>query len=222
MFKKKVLRIANKIMGSIANELFWRYRHIFDKEWAKNYISPASLTHNHRKFLVEKISQHEPFSNVLEIGCASGANLYLLAKKYPEKYFYGIDISRKAISLGRIWLKTNNLNNVALTRSNFDSLRHISSKSIDVIFSDAALIYIGPNKIEHILAEIIRVARKSIILNEWQNGNKSIYVANHWSHNYFELFRKLSPQSRLILTKINGKIWPGNWAKYGFIIEVEI
>ncbi len=39
-----------------------------------------------------------PGANVLEIGCGTGRNLILAARRYPQARFYGIDISRAMLA----------------------------------------------------------------------------------------------------------------------------
>src|SRR4030042_2921121 len=146
-FLRLIKRSANKIFGTKVDELFWKFRHIFDRKWPESYISQESINHPHRKFLIDKISVYYPFENILEIGCASGPNLYLLAKKFPEIKLYGIDISKKAIEVGKEYFKKENINNIFLSEGKAGELKKFGDKSIDVIFTDATLIYEGPDRI---------------------------------------------------------------------------
>lgn len=69
-------RVPDKNCGTVIDEIFWRFR---SYEWAKAHLSPESINHPHRNFLIEKIARHVPFESILEVGCASGPNLALLA-----------------------------------------------------------------------------------------------------------------------------------------------
>ena len=60
-----------------------------------------SVAHPHRGFLISRIEKHGPFRNVLEIGCNAGQNLLLLARKFPQTEFYGIDINPRFIEAGK-------------------------------------------------------------------------------------------------------------------------
>jgi tRNA G46 methylase TrmB len=115
---RKVKRLAVKIFGLKVYELFWKFRHFFDKSWAERYISKESINHPHRKILIDIISKYYPFDSALEIGCASGPNLYLLAKKFPEVKLYGIDISKKAIEIGKKKFNKEKISNVILETGN--------------------------------------------------------------------------------------------------------
>ena len=217
---RKIKRLAHKIFGTKIDELYWQFRHIFDRKWAESYISPESINHPHRKLLIETISKYYPFEGVLEIGCASGPNLYLLAKKFPTTKFYGIDISQKAIKTGQSYFKKENIENVFLESGKAEDLKKFQEKSIDLIFTDATLIYEGPDKIESIIKEMIRVAKKSIILCEQHTESSSIFYKDHWIHNYNLLFGKFLSQEKIKLTKIPPQIWRGDWEELGYIIEV--
>ncbi|HXF44200.1 MAG TPA: class I SAM-dependent methyltransferase [Candidatus Paceibacterota bacterium] len=217
---KILKRLANKTLGTVSDSIFWKYRHFLDKKWSENYISEQSLAHPHRKILIEKIIKYSPTS-VLEVGCASGPNLVLLAQKLPQAKLEGIDISPSAIETGRRYLELQKIKNVRLAVGNILNLKKFADKSFDVVFTDAVLIYVDKNKIENVLKEMVRVARKAVVLNEWlTDSEKSAYVG-HWAHNYKNLFKKIMPNAEFALTKVKPDVWAGDWATYGYIIEAE-
>lgn len=41
----------------------------------------------------------QPYSNIVEIGCGSGQNLWMLAKLFPDKHIYGLDWVNSSIAL---------------------------------------------------------------------------------------------------------------------------
>ncbi len=219
---RKIKRSANKIFGTKVDELYWKFRHIFDKKWAESYISKQSIEHPHRKILVDAISKYFPFESILEIGCASGPNLYLLAKKFPGVKLYGIDISKKAVKTGNEFLKKENINNIFLSSGKAEGLKRFQDKSIDVIFTYAVLIYEGPDKINFIIKEILRVAKKAIILCEQHQDSSSSFYQDHWIHNYKSLFSKFISEEKIKTIKIPIEIWTGDWGKFGYIIEVTL
>ena len=224
-YKKRILsktkETADKIFGTIVDELYWKFRHIRDKDWPKSYISSQSITHGHRIFLAGKIEKYLPLESVLEIGCSSGPNLYILANKFRKTKFYGTDISGNAIKVGKDFFNKNNLPNVVLNKGKAEDLSAFKDKSIDMIFTDAVLIYLGPDKINSVIKEMLRVARKAIVMCE-QNTNDSrgsIYN-NHWLHNYGLLFSQFPSVKEIKKTKLPPSIWSGQWADSGYIIEV--
>jgi len=215
-------RIANVVLGTASDSWFWKYRHIFDKRWAEKYISENSLSHPHRKLLVEKILKHKPQS-ILEIGCASGPNLILLAQKLPQSKLTGLDISRSAVQAGRKYLELQNIKNVKLETGNILDLKKFADKSFDIVFTDATLIYVGPDNIKKVIREMARICRTTLVLNEWHSIlEKSFPHRFQWVHNYQSLFKEIVPSEEIKLTKISEDVWPGNWAKYGYIIEIKI
>lgn len=228
---RKIKRLADRILGSKADELYWRFRHVFDKKWAESYISRESINDPNRKFIINEILRHLPFENALEIGCASGPNLYNLAQKYPKVKFYGIDISRKAIETGKDIFKKEKIDNVFLSISGAERLKDFKDKSIDLVFTDAVLIYIGPDKIESAIKEMIRVAKKKILLFEWHDDKitTSLYKS-HWIHNYRFIINKFIPDEKIKITRMLPLIaeqlpsekWDRNWAEFGNIIEVRL
>ena len=59
-----------------------------------------------------------PRARVLEIGCASGANLIPMAAELPEGSFLGIDQSERQVADGRATIEAAGLKNVELRRVN--------------------------------------------------------------------------------------------------------
>jgi len=221
-FLRKAKRLAVKIFGSRIDELFWKFRHFFDKSWVERYISEESINHPHRKLLIETISKYYPFESVLEIGCASGPNLYLLAKKFPEVKFYGIDISKKAIERGKKKFNEEKISNVILESGNPSGLKKFFNKSIDIVFSDACLIFIDPKKINSVIEEMFMIAKKAIIMCEQHTDSPDSFYTDNWIHNYKLLFGKFVSSEKIKFTKIPEGIWGGDWGKFGYIIEITL
>jgi len=219
---RRVKRIADKVFGTKADEFFWRFRHIIhDRTWAESYVSREALEHSHRKFLFQVIERHAPLGKVLEIGCASAPNLIILSQKFPETEFQGIDISENAISVGKKYVKEHNIPNISLKAGNADSIKNFPDKSFDVVFTDAVMIYVGPEKIQAILKEMVRVAKKAIILVEWWSDKPYAYEADHWAYNWKKLFEEAGI-SNLKITRLTDDSWKGEWAKRGCIVEVKL
>lgn len=223
-FLRFAWKAANKTLGTSAGELFWKFRHIFGcRDWADKYISKDSISHPHRQFLVDRISSYAPFRSVLEIGCASGPNLYLLSAKFPDAEFFGIDISDKAVETGNKWFNKSGFSNVRLFRAGADDLGRFPDKSIDIVFSDAVLIYVGPERIRKVAAEMARVARKAIVLNERHDGSKPFSYKNYWIYDYAGLFRPVAGECRTKITKFPEGVWPvEGWKEYGAVIEIDL
>ena len=66
------------------------------KYWTNRPVLPADPNHPHRAVIVKKLAKFD-FRSVLEVGCATGANLYAIKTAYPNKDIGGIDWNIKAI-----------------------------------------------------------------------------------------------------------------------------
>lgn len=219
---RKIKRLMVKVFGSKTDALYWQFRHVFDHSWPKQYISAESLKSIHREFLIAKILSCLPIESVLEFGCSSGPNLHLLAKKLPEARIYGVDISKSAINEGKKHFEKNNFKNVFLKSGGIETLKEFKDKSIDVVFTDAVLIYFGKDKIEQAIKELLRIAKKRVFFLELnQNEANSIYNDN-WMHNYKLLLEKIDSAKTVSLNKLPNNMWPGNWEKNGYLIEISI
>ena len=208
--------IETYIFGTKARELFWQTRggKLVNMDFETN-------EHPHRKLLLEKISNYVSFSSVLEIGCANGPNLFFLAKKFPKVKIQGIDINKRAVKTGNDYFKRNGIPNVELFIEKANNLSRFADKSFDIVFTDAILIYIGKDKINKIVLEMKRVAKKAIILLEHHSEDKDasgVYNQGNWLRNYRKLFEPFS--SEIKITKLPLEVWGGDWEKFGYIIEI--
>ena len=222
------------LLGTKVVEKEWATRHLHEDErerddwgkgngdWIKSYQD--SVDHPHRTFLVEIISKFKP-SSILEIGCNCGPNLYLLAKRVPDAKIIGIDINPMAVQKGNEWLTQKGVSNVRLLEGKADELGQFKDRSFDVVFTDAVLIYIGPDKIKKVIAEMLRVSRQALILLEWHSSNfKSnplgVYVG-HWMRDYVALLEEFVPENKIKVIKMSEELWPDkNWQRLGGVIEV--
>ena len=210
--------IETHILGSKVQEWYWKNRKL---KWGQDCLGSESILHPHRQLVIEKIANYAPFSSILEIGCAGGPNLVLLAQKFPNIKIRGLDINPKAIEIGNEYFNKKGISNVKLLLGKADELRQFQNKSFDIVFTDAALMYIGPDKIKKVAIEMVRVARKAIILVEHHSEEKSalgFYNKGNWLRDYKKLFQSFD--LRIKTTKIPPEIWGGDWGKLGYIIEV--
>lgn len=144
------------------------------------------------------------YDNVLEIGCGVGANLYGMTVKIA-----GIDINEDAIGNAKKLLPHGEFK-VGMAES-----IDYPDKSIDLILTDACLMYVPPQKIEDTVKEMLRVARKYIVMCEWHS--KEEQYNGHWVYDYQDLFKNYETK----FTKIKG--WDSTgWEEFGNIIVVEI
>ena len=195
-------------------------------DWIKGYRD--SLEHSHRSFLIETISKYNP-SSILEVGCNCGPNLYLLAKKFPDAKIIGIDINPVVVQKGDEWLTQKGVSNVRLSIGKADELDQFQDKSFDLVFTDAVLIYMGPDKIKEVMKEMIRITCRALILMEWYSFEPErrdpkglgVFHSGNWKRDYVALLKQFVPEEDIYVTKITGDIWPDkNWQDVGAVIEV--
>ncbi|CAN5864777.1 class I SAM-dependent methyltransferase [soil metagenome] len=82
-----------------------------------------------------KISEGE---NVLEIGCGTGRNLAILAKKYPRTNLFGLDASAEMLKSAEKKIRAKHLTNVTVKTALADDFSHFNtfdlSDPFDAIF----------------------------------------------------------------------------------------
>ena len=92
-----------------------------------------------------KISDGE---NVLEVGCGTARNLIILAKKYPQTNFFGLDASAEMLKTAQSKIDAKNLENITLKNAladdfTFDRSFDLTEK-FDAIFFSYAVSIIPP------------------------------------------------------------------------------
>jgi len=222
--------MRRRLLGTKLEEKYWATRHLRKGDdwgneknyWVRGYWD--SRGHSHRSFLMERIFKFSP-SSILEVGCNCGPNLYILAKKFPNVEIRGIDINSMAVQKGNEWFTQEDISNVKLFVGKADDLRQFRDKSFDVVFTDAVLIYIGPDKIKKVIEEMLRVTRKALIFLEWhcfdsKRNPLGVYVG-HWMRDYRALLKEFVPEDKIKVTKMPKDLWPDpNWQRWGGVVEV--
>lgn len=236
----KPIHLMEIFIGTKAREREWAKRHLRkgndwcnrqhtgeNDEWVLSYWD--SLNHIHRPFLLEKISSFYPFKSILEIGCNCGPNLYLIARRFPEIEITGIDINPRAIEKGRELFASEGISNVKLLVGKADSLEQFLDKSFDIVFTDAVLIYVGPDKIRDVVQEILRITRHALIFLErrhLEHYNKDphglgVHSMGLWTRDYNTLLKQFIPEDKIHVSEIPEEIWP-EWGGLGSVIEVAL
>ena len=230
-------RLKEHLSGTKVTEKEWATRHLRKekkrddwakggRDWIKSYWN--SQDHSHRLFLIERISKFSP-NSILEIGCNCGPNLYLLAKKFPDAEIIGIDINPMAVQKGNEWLAQEDISNVKLLEGKADELEQFQDKSFDVVFTDAVLIYIGPDKINKVMEELVRITQGALILMEWHSfepdhkdtSGRGVYHFGCWKRDYVALLKRFISEEQIHVTKITEDVWPDkNWKEVGAVIDV--
>jgi hypothetical protein len=106
-----------------------------------------------------------------------------------------------------------------------------ADKSVDIVFTDALLLYIAPDHIRQFVKELIRISRKEIFLVELhQEENKhgvdlglGTLTSDGWIRDYRKLFMPYFSNSEISVKKIPPDAWPdGRWPDFGYLIKVHM
>lgn len=203
-------------IGTRLQEWAWRTRHLYRCGWAQGYLE--TLDHPHRSQIVEAVASFQP-KHVLEIGCASGANLARLRRSLPHAWLHGLDINAEAIRVGQHHFAHDH--RIDLRVGHADRLDAFADHSTDVVLSDAVLMFVAPDRIHRVLAEIVRVAGKGLVLNEYHAAGETQghFDGGRWVYDLTALLRQLVPGKAQIESRasaFNG----GLWDRYGTLITV--
>jgi SAM-dependent methyltransferase len=218
-----------QLFGTRVDEAIWKQRsHSHVRKGLENVLLP------HRVWLVDKILSHleitsqenevQVHPSVLEIGCGCGANLEVIARRAPLLRLVGVDISPASIAVGRERFAELGLGGITLIEGQADNLSAFADASIDVVFTDAMLLYIAPDKIYICIEEMRRIARRAIIFLEMHLdgiGSDGFYTRDGFVRDYRELCKQLSNDIKL--THMPTEKRPaGRWPNYGTLFEVTL
>jgi len=154
--------------------------------WKKHNDYGLLESHPHRQTLLEELKKLE-FDSLLEIGCNYAPNLSLIKKEYPDVKLAGIDINRDSILRAILRVK-----DAELVVGDINNLP-FKDKSFDIVLSDGVLIYVSQEEIEKVKSEMLRVARKALILVEFHSeglSEEGEIAFDHWGRNYKGLFKE--------------------------------
>lgn len=139
-------------------------------EFEKRYWANETLQQIRANFRLE--TEVLEFDNALEVGFGPGVDLIYFAKKYPEKNFYGIDISKGMTAYAQEQLLKNKLGNVNLAQASVEDIQSVfPNKKFDLIY-----VYFGAlNTVED-----LSLAADSLRKCLSPNGKIVLTVINKW------------------------------------------
>jgi len=214
IFLRKVKRFFDWLVGDYSDELYWKYVRLLRKD-LKNICSNEEQIH--RKFLINLILKKKNIKKILELGCGDAVNLKMIAKKNQFIDLYGIDINKTVIKRAISVINKFNFN-IKLICGNMKNLEKYKNNEFDLVFTDAALMYVDSSNIYKILNEIIRVSRSKVFICE-QHTDGTHFYNDKWVHNYKEIIHRISKNNLIRIYKIKDNR-AGDWEKFGKIIEV--
>lgn len=244
MLNERIIRIVNRVplVYRVSKRLYWSLKvltakwlgtRICEHKWSRRGIEEVrkgftNLEHPDRVWLMEQFDALYPFSSVLEIGCGYGANLVHLARRFPSVQCYGVDINPISVHEGEALLTTLGIKNIRLLVGKADDLSQFVDESIDIVFTDAFLYLIGPDKIEKVINAMKRISRQAMLIVELHNADSKhdsaglgVFTPDGWVRDYRKLLNHFFSDDFITVTKIPPDIWPtGRWENLGYLITV--
>lgn len=240
----KVSRILHQISPSIHRDIrniYWTAKGLyarwigtryFERRWSRQEVANlredfSNLQHPHRQWLMQHLELAHPFTSALEIGCGYGPNVQLLATKFNNVEVVGLDINSHSVQLGTNKLSELGIEKARLVIGKADDLSQFDDQQFDVVFTDATLLYIGPDKIDKVIAEMKRVCRQALICMElhrpcFSHENSegiSTFTPSGWVRDYHQLLSRFFPSNSISISKIPKEVWPAeNWINDGYLI----
>lgn len=195
---------------------WWANRKI---DWDAHYLQ--TWNHPHRELIVQVLKSLGGWVSLWEVGCGPGPNLVKITKEMPGHQLGGSDINPDAIELARktfvgAKFNVNPIDDVLL-----------SDGSVDIVLSDAALIYVGPRKIRGAIKEIVRIARNHVVLCEFHGGTwwSRFWLRVRNGYNAYD-YKKLLEEAGcydIQVGKIPKEYWEGfPWQPWGYIIIAKV
>lgn len=194
---------------------WWAKRKI---DWDKHYLQ--TWNHPHRQLIVWALESFQ-WTSLWEVGCGPGPNLVRISKEMPGHQLGGCDVNPEAIDLARkTFVGAKFMVNPA------DDIL-LSDNSVDVVLSDATLIYTGPTKIRKTIKELVRIARSHIVLCEFHGGT---WLQRFWlrirngynAYDYIKLLEEAGCYD-VRMVKIPKEYWQGfPWQPWGTILIARV
>jgi SAM-dependent methyltransferase len=203
-------------VGSRIQELLWRCRHLYKRNWAEDYL--ATDHHPHRDQIVAAVGSFGPIRSLLEVGCASGANLLRLRRAFPALRLIGLDINPRAIRCGQRQFARDPA--VALRVARVSELAALPSGSVDVVLFDAVLMFIAASEIEAALHHATRIARRGVVINDFhcQGPPHSRFAGGRWQHDFDWYLARGCPASSL--ERVASAFTGGDWDRAGALLTL--
>ena len=230
------------LLRRLGRRLYWEARGLnarrvgtalFERHWSRRGAAEvradfSNLHHPHRQWLLERLDPLYPFTSALEVGCGYGANVQLLATRFPGAEVVGIDINPISVLEGNALLAELGIQHARLLEGKADDLSRFADHQFDVVLTDAALLYTGPDKIETVIQEMRRVSRHALLFvelhrSESQRDTQGLgtFTPDGWVRDYRRLLNRFFPDDSVTLTKIPQDVWPeGRWVSLGYLITV--
>jgi SAM-dependent methyltransferase len=141
---------------------YWEERGQRYAEEVAPILDPAdAYSKAQRQFLAELAKLR--WDSILEVGCGFGWHLKAIADQFPSRRVVGLDFSFIQLLKSHDYLAGSHAN--VCLGSAFQV--PFSPDSFDVVFTSGMLIYVHPKQLQGAIAELRRVAHRSVITLEY-------------------------------------------------------
>lgn len=193
------------------------------------------LAFSERGVLLRAVAEEYPFTSLLEVGCSYGQNFHVLARQYPRSVFVGVDRDPARVRAGQALLQDRGLTNAALLEGDMRALDTFPDGAFDLVTASAALLYVSRDDIEAVVRDLLRLAKRTILLLEQQhstdeNGVPGPYgmeapamgsVPAWWGRDYLQLFLEVDPSLDVSAERVLRPRWQTeDWRNAAALITV--
>lgn len=217
---------------------YWREQEL-EERLALGVASTESIRGSERAVLIESIIDCYPFTSLLEVGCGYAQNFHVLADLLPQVRLAGIDIDAGRIDEGQALLQRKGVSAV-LAEGDVCDLSVFADRSVDIVMACALLLFVEPERIEQAVREMLRVARKSVLLLEQHQENPAnptqelgVKVpmdtgrSDYFLRDYRSLFERVAAQMgrsvRVQSIKIEHPRWViEQWQQYAYVFRIDV
>lgn len=223
--KPQMFSLVKKLLGARGVHLFWAiywYRQERKEKAELGFSSKIPIRGSERATLIEILLNGDEKS-FLEVGFGYGQNLHALRELLGPENIYALELKEERIEATRPTLA-----DLKFLQANIKNLP-FESKSIDVVFTSAVLLYLKPEEIGEALRELIRVAKKRVVLleqetlGEEQELSGGVVGGTYWVRNYQELLLSLDGVRTVNRYKIKNPRWPiESWEAMGVVLEIAV
>jgi predicted O-methyltransferase YrrM len=219
-------------LRSLGWRIFWLREDRKERQSHGGEELPA-LRGSERATLVEQICDRYPFTSLLEIGSGLAVNFHILHRLLPAVQLMGIESDASRVEAANKSLTECGVAHAVTQLADARSLGRFPDKSFDLVISCASLLYIEGTDISTVLAEMLRLAKRTVLLLEQNidcpHAPEGVKLPgfdgtpDYWIRDYNALLAPLAPHARIQTVPIPHPIWvTEKWGECAALIAVEL
>ncbi|HKZ42278.1 MAG TPA: class I SAM-dependent methyltransferase [Candidatus Hodarchaeales archaeon] len=197
--------LLKNLLKNLKTRLYWILKGPYNprefwQRWGETFVDEPMQRKIYKEhhWIIKKLKEQNP-KTILEVGCGFGRNIRFIAENYPlnkdtgsdqRLEIVGADFSDSMLTSAGRFLKGLDQSRLKITTKKTDVTNlPFKESSFDTVLSHGVLMHIKPDDIKKAVAEMVRVARKYIILIEQNDNsmplkNRSFQKMNYFSYAY--------------------------------------